>query len=70
MTVKELIVQLLDYDMNKRICLADDVVFEDKDEKYNGSVYGIKSIDEGCYNVYLNFDNRHHRLRGGEQNDN
>lgn len=30
MTVKELITQLLDCDMDKEICIADDVEFEDE----------------------------------------
>ena len=64
MTVKELITQLLDYDMDKRICLADDVAFENENGKCNGSVYDIESIEEK-HNVYLNFDNRNHRLKRG-----
>lgn len=63
MTVKELIIKLLDCDMDKEICIADDVEFEDKNGKCNGSVYNIESIEEK-HNVYLNFDNRNHRLKG------
>lgn len=63
MTVKELITQLLDCDMDKEICIADDVEFEDENGKCNGSVYNIENIEEK-HNVYLNFDNRNHRLKG------
>lgn len=63
MTVKELIIKLLDYDMDKRISIADDVEFENENGKCNGSAYDIKSIEEK-HNVYLNFDNRNHRLKG------
>lgn len=63
MTVKELIIKLLDCDIDKEICIADDVEFEDENGKCNGSVYDIKSIEEK-HNVYLNFDNRNHRLKG------
>ena len=63
MTVKEFITQLLDCDMDKEIYIADDVEFEDENGKCNGSVYDIESIEEK-HNVYLNFDNRNHRLRG------
>lgn len=73
MTVKELIIKLLDCDMDKEIYIADDVEFEDENGKCNGSVYGIESIEEK-HNVYLNFDNRNHRSKsasstgeGGEQ---
>lgn len=68
MTVKELIIKLLDCDMDKRISIADDVEFENENGKCNGSAYDIKSIEEK-HNVYLNFDNRNHRLRGGTQHD-
>lgn len=62
MKVKELITQLLDCDMDKDIYVADDVEFENKDGKINGSVYNIDSIDEaGC--IYLNIDNRNHFKR-------
>lgn len=63
MTVKELITQLLDCDMDKEICIADDVEFENENGKCSGSVYDIESIEEK-HNVYLNFDNRNHRLKG------
>lgn len=62
MKVKELIKQLLDCDMDKDIYVADDVAFENKDGKINGSVYSIDSIDEATY-VYLNIDNRNHFKR-------
>ena len=65
MTVKELITQLLDCDMDKEIYIADDVEYEDENGKCNGTVYDIDSIDKK-YNVYLNFDNRNHRLKGGK----
>ena len=65
MTVKELIIQLLDCDMDKRISIADDVGFENEYGKCNGSAYDIKSIEEK-HNVYLNFDNRNHRLKGNK----
>lgn len=62
MTVRELITQLLECDMDKEIYVADDVVFENKDGKINGSMYNIDSIDEANY-VYLNIDNCNHFKR-------
>lgn len=68
MKVKELITQLLECGMDKDIYISDeveteapkrigDVVFNSK-----GSIYGIKSIEEGS-KVYLIFENRNHYLR-------
>ena len=66
MTVKELIIQLLDCDVDKEICIADDVEFEDENGKVIGSLYDITSVYESGL-VCLKFDNRNHRSRGGTQ---
>ncbi len=65
MTVKELITQLLNCDMDKQIYIADDVGFENENGKCNGSMYDIENIEEK-YHVYLKFDNRNHRLKKTE----
>lgn len=63
MTVKDLIIQLLNCDMDKEIYIADYVGFKNEFGGWvKGSMYDIENIEEGN-NVYLNFDNRNHRLR-------
>ena len=63
MTVKELITQLLNHDMDKEIYISDYVGFKNEfGDWVKRSMYDIENIEEGN-NVYLNFDNRNHRLK-------
>jgi hypothetical protein len=63
MTVKELITQLLNHDMDKEIYITDDVGFKNEfGDWVKGSMYDIENIEEGN-NIYLIFDNRNHKLK-------
>ena len=59
MTVRDLITQLLDCNMDSEVLLCDDVEFEGQHGKVSGSVYRITKIDTSGY-VFLRFDNRNH----------
>ena len=63
MTVKELIVQLLNYDPNAEIHLSDDIGFVDEyNNEVDGSIYEIEKLQgtsSGRY-VDLIFHNRNH----------
>ena len=59
MTVRDLITQLLDCNMDSEVLLCDDVEFEGEHGKMSGSVYGITKVDTSGY-VFLRFDNRNH----------
>ena len=63
MTVKELIIQLLNYNPNAEIYLSDDIGFVDAcRNKVDGSIYEIKKVQgtSGGEYVELNFCNRNH----------
>ena len=59
MTVRELIIQLFNCNMDSEVFLCDSVEFEGEHGKMSGSVYDITGIDTDGY-VFLNFNNRNH----------
>ena len=70
MTVRELITQLLDCDMDAKIDLSDDVELEIMHTMCQGSIYHIKDIDKRSINhVFITFDNRNHYVIKGKEKD-
>lgn len=66
MTVRNLITQLLDCNMDSDVVLGDDVQFETEDGKMDGSVYRIINVEPDNEFTFLNFNNRHHRKKAKE----
>lgn len=60
MTVKDLIIQLLDCELDSDVLLGDDVEIETKNGKMDGSVYDIISIEPEADCTFFNFNNRNH----------
>ena len=64
MTVKDLIIHLLDCaNLDGEVFICDDVEFENENGKMAGSVYEILSVEPDDTNVFLNFNNRNHKLK-------
>lgn len=61
MTVKELIIELLECNLDHQILIADDIQMKDEHGVISGSLYEIDNISEGGNIVCLNFDNRYRR---------
>ena len=62
MTVRELITQLLDCDMDKDVYIEDEISFkEEHGVTIDGSIYDIERIYDYGY-VGLIFNNRNHKL--------
>lgn len=60
MTVRDLIAQLLDCEMDSDVVLCDEVEIETENGKVDGSVYDIMSVEPDDEFTFLNFNNRNH----------
>ena len=60
MTVRDLIAQLLDCDMDSDVVLCDEIEIETENGKMDGSVYDIMSVEPDDEFTFFNFDNRNH----------
>lgn len=60
MTVRDLIAQLLDCEMDSDVVLCDEVEIETENGKMDGSVYDIISVEAEADFTFFNFNNRNH----------
>lgn len=66
MTTRELIAELLNYDMDSEVYIEDNVAFTDKLGSMDGTAYRIEKVEDYGEHIALMFDNYHHvNYKGG-----
>lgn len=67
MTTRELIAELLNYDMDSEVYIEDDVAFKDEERLIDGTAYRIDKVENYGEHIALMFDNYHHVNHKGSE---